>query len=210
MDETTDNIDREDSIGSSPFAHQANTISDGTGIRNASMTTDGLGGWILAEPSTPASGEVTLAVHFYLDSGSGQNPLGRRVGGAGVVRIVYAQSGSSSTLICRVVDDTTSSEIYGIASFESFQNDAWYTAIFRVDENNLTADFRLYGFSSGNATTIDMDVSGPWDNAHPTFEIQCGSQGAGSVDEELDEVLMWDRLLTDGECDALGAGALPD
>ena len=87
--------------------------------------------------------------------------------------------------------------------------DLWMLWVIRMDQTAKSAKFRWYGLHEGNGVDYDFDQNGPWLNSYTTLDFAVGYNGGSYVDVEVDEIMIWDRQLTDAECDTLGAGALP-
>jgi hypothetical protein len=209
-DETTDNVARVDSIGSDDFAINGTTldITDGTGVHNASVVTPGIGGDRFMDAVISVGDDITLAFWGYVPAGGIQFFL-NQTGGVDWPRIqittTFLQAGlyDPST---RVQFDT------GAVTFGEPQTDGdyWMLWIIRMDNANRTAKCRVYGIHEQNGVDFDFDTAGPWLNSYTTLEWDIGRNGGTVKDTETDEWMVWDRQITDDECDALGAGAFPD
>lgn len=102
-------------------------------------------------------------------------------------------------------DQTTGD--YAVATIPTGNPPEWVLYILRFHNSALSMQFRAYQIPSNEGVDYGaVDGSGPWANPLANIAYGCFHDWSGSPGVSagvMDEVMAWDRYLTDDQCDAL-------
>lgn len=171
-------------------------VTAGTGKRGNSAIIS-TGGAYLKADSLPIPDRFTLAVWAKGIAG-GSYPLGPN--GDPTIHL----NSPAGRMAADIQDHGTGDDTYILIDTGSSITGSWVLIVWRF--NNvapLSMNARIYGFASNNATTYNgVQGSGPWVNPLPYLSIWPGYYNS-SENTEVDEIQVYNRLLSDAECDSL-------
>jgi hypothetical protein len=183
LGEATGAGDRVDSVGALDMSVTGGSMTQVTGYDGFGQQGDGAGYMETAQFAAPD--DFTFAVWCKRPDAGQHVHFGVRV-----AFVFEAQISTDGTALTLSMKDPGGAFLSAY-SFSSTQGTDWLLAIARIHNTAKTGAFRHYGGQTGNGS--DVALGGTW-NIDTKY------------DSIADELVWWDRYLTDDECDALGSG----
>jgi len=208
MDETGAGT-RYDAVGSADLivVGSGTEVAEVAGVQNNAVNVTFPGKYLMMNPPTvytfsPPGSDYTAAAYVNVRSTLSPTRI-FSTQGSGMPFTYWQVTGSSGVgdkMYCEIMVDSFMGYIWesNINYTGALTVGSWVLSIVRI-ENGVGGEMRAYGLPSNNGTDYPFtQIDGPWNGAH----LQFGGSILGNT--YVDEMMLWNRYLTDEECDELG------